>query len=456
MSSPRAAVAIIATAVLVVSVSARAGLPDPVGKTGLRARRAGAAPGYTLYAPESERSTFLVDLDGDVVHRWRHGTAPGNFQYLEPSGELLRAGDLDLENRFRNGKGGGGRIERLDWDSQVRWRFDYNTDEHRQHHDLEPMPNGHVLLIAWEHKTAAEAIAAGRDPGLLADGELWPDSIVEVDPRTNSIVWEWHVFDHLIQDRDPGKDNYGIVAEHPEKIDVNYTLGTGGARDWNHTNSVDYNAGLDQVMLSVRQFSEIWIIDHDTTTAEARGAAGDLLFRYGNPATHDAGERGEEGATHDQVLFAQHDARWIPAGFPGGGSILIFSNGQKRVREWSTVEEITPAWDGSAYQRALNGSFSATRSRVYGNADDERFFGFNTSGAQRLANGDTLITDGPHGRTFEVTPDRSVVWDYVNPHFRGDPRRHGVSAAGFRTDAWRYFRAERYAPTFPGLRLADD
>jgi len=412
---------------------------------GLRTRLPAAAPGYTLFSPEERRQTYLVDLDGNVVHRWRHGTAPGNFQYLLPNGELLRAGDYDVENRFLRGKGGGGRIERLAWDSEVLWRFDYNTPEYRQHHDIEPLPNGNVLLIAWEYKTFDEAIAAGRDPALLSDGELWPDTVVEVDPRTDAIVWEWHVFDHLIQDRDPAMANFGVVADHPEKIDVNFTLGDHGSKDWNHTNSVDYNAALDQIVISVRQFSEIWIIDHSTTTEEARGPAGDLLFRYGNPAAYGHGDASA------QTLFAQHDAQWIPDGLPGAGSILVFSNGQKDVREWSSVEEVTPAFDGRNYARAPEGSFTATETRVYGNADTERFFGFNTSGAQRLANGNTLITDGPHGDVFEVSPDGNVVWDYVNPFFRGNGHRRGLSAAGFETDPWRIFRAERYDPSDPGL-----
>jgi len=438
------------SAAVVATIAAIPAVATPAGarhqdETGLRASRPGAAPGYTLFSPEERRQTYLVDLDGTVVHRWRHGTPPGNFQYLLEDGSLLRAGDYDLDNRYLRGKGAGGRIERLDWDSEVLWRFDYNTDEHRQHHDLEPLPNGNVMFIAWEHKTGEEALAAGRDPDLLSKGELWPDTIIEVDPRTDEIVWEWHVWDHLVQDRDPSKPNFGVVAEHPEKINLNFTLGESGSHDWNHTNSVDYNAALDQIVVSVRQFSEIWIIDHATTTEEARGPAGDLLFRYGNPATHD------RGGPEDQRLFAQHDAQWIPDGYPGAGSILVLSNGQRDVREWSSVEEVVPPLDGRTYRRSIDGSFFAPATTVYGNEDTQRFFGFNTSGAQRQRNGNTLITDGPHGRTFEVTPSGDVVWDYVNPFYAGDGHRHGVSAAGFETDAWRFFRAERYEPTYPGL-----
>ena len=107
-----------------------------------------------------------------------------------------------------------------------------------------------------------EAITEGRDPSTLPENMLWPDHIVEVQPDGSTggnIVWEWHVWDHLIQDFDPIVLNYGVVSEHPELIDINY-IGTtpGGARaDWNHINAVDYNEEFDQIILSVHNFSEI-------------------------------------------------------------------------------------------------------------------------------------------------------------------------------------------------------
>ena len=141
-------------------------------------------------------------------------------------------------------------------------------------------------------------------------------------------------------------------AAHPGRIDVNYGLGftaanpkelerlkglgyVGGTRsiseDWNHTNSVAYNAALDQIMLSVHSFHEIWVIDHSTTTAEAagstggkRGKGGDLLYRWGNPVVYHAGK------VSDQQLFGQHHAHWIPPGRPGAGNLLVFNNGSRR------------------------------------------------------------------------------------------------------------------------------
>ena len=172
-------------------------------------------------------------------------------------------------------------------------------------------------------------------------------------------MWEWHVWDHLIQDHDPTRPNYGVVADHPEKIDVNFVLpGNQGDEDWNHANAVTYNPVTDEVMISSRSFSELWVIDHSTTIEEAAGPAGDLRFRVGNPAAYD------RGTAADQELFVQHDPEWIPKGSPGAGDITVFSNGLPKVREYSTVEQIHPVTVNGAYVLGDDGRFAATVKRV--------------------------------------------------------------------------------------------
>ena len=111
-------------------------------------------------------------------------------------------------------------------------------------------------------------------------------------------------------------------------------------------NSIDYNPALDQILLSVRGNSEVWIIDHSTTVTQAAGHAGgrcgkggDLIYRWGNPAAYG------RGAQSAQQLIQQHDARWIPAGLPGAGHITIFNNGYDRG--WSSIEEIAPPIDAA-------------------------------------------------------------------------------------------------------------
>ena len=98
--------------------------------------------------------------------------------------------------------------------------------------------------------------------------------------------------------------------------------------DWTHFNSVDYNPELDQIVVSPREFGELWVIDRSTTIEEAAGRTGgnsgkggSLLYRWGNPAAYKSGSRA------DQKLFYQHDPKWIPPGLPGAGNILVFNNG---------------------------------------------------------------------------------------------------------------------------------
>jgi len=438
---------VVALVALVGLMGVSAAADTSTGRRGLVRTTQAASPGVTLFAPLELERTYLVDMDGRPVHTWNTDTRPGLSQYLLPNGHLLRAGNLELQNAFRDGRGAGGRVEELDWHGNVVWRFDEASDRHLQHHDIEPMPNGDVLMIAWQRKTAEQALAAGRSPKLLPDGELWPDSVLQLRPSTGEIVWEWHVWDHLVQDHDPTKANFGDVNLHPEKIDVNHVLeGNRGEKDWNHLNGVDYDAARDEIILSSRSFSEFWIIDHATTTEAARGPAGDLLFRYGNPATTKA-----KGA---RTLFVQHDVERIPSGLPGAGAIIAFSNGLPTTRPFSSVEEITPELVDGHYVRKGDGTFAASRRRVFPRPGNDRFFAAIISGAQRLPNGNTLMADGPHGRILEVDDAGAVVWEYDNPYGKVGPHTPRRSGAGEPILPEWLFRALRYPDDYPGLRVS--
>jgi len=397
------------------------------------------AEGYTLFAPLQSKTTTLMDNDHQTIQEWTSDYPPGHSVYLLETGNLLRTGTTTTKV-FDTG-GAGGVVEEFDWDGELVWEFVYDDAEHRAHHDIEPMPNGNVLVIAWEMVSAEEAIAAGRDPDLLTEGELWVDHLVEVN-RDGEIVWEWHVWDHLIQDHDPDKANYGDVAAHPERIDLNYQVsGPPGGADWNHTNSVDYSPELDQIMLSVRNFSEIWIIDHSTTTAEAAshtgglsGRGGDLLYRWGNPAAYRAGDAA------DQQLFVQHDAQWILPGLPGAGNVLVFNNGTGRPGgDHSTVDELVLPSDGVGGYALEDGAAFGPDAPAWTYIADPAsgFYAERISGAQRLPNGNTLVCRGTDGYVFEVTAASEVVWTYVAPAM--GPKGTSI------------FRAERYPPDFPGL-----
>jgi hypothetical protein len=421
-------------------------------------REPGAFPGYTLLAPLLSTRTYLIDMQGRVVHAWDSDYAAGQAAYLLEDGHLLRAGQLLMDERLIAGPAAGGRVQEFTWDGGLVWDFKFHNEKQVPHHDLARLPNGNVLLIVWEIKTAEETIAAGRNPESV-DGPWLVDSLVEIRPTgktTGEVVWEWHCWDHLIQDRDPSRANYGDVAAHPERIDVNYgrslasemadaarsdeeaarkkkdgqILGSigylgspaprgnpGGMPDWTHINAVAYNAELDQVMLTVRAFSEFWIIDHSTTSAEAAGhtggrsgQGGDILHRWGNPRAYRA------GGAEDQRLFAPHDAHWIPRGRPGAGHVLVFNNGSGRPGgDYSSVDEIVLPVDAQGrYAREPGAAYGPEQPDWRFTARDKKDFsaGF-LSGAQRLSNGNTLICHGLEGVVFEVTPGGQVVWTYT-------------------------------------------
>ncbi|MCP4155700.1 MAG: hypothetical protein GY757_48695 [bacterium] len=423
----------------------------------------GAYPGYTLFAPKHYTSTYLIDNEGNQIHSWDQSQyEPGQSVYLLENGHLLRACFMD--NSGFTGGGEGGRIEEYDWDGNLVWEFDYSNDEHLSHHDIEPLPNGNILVLAVELKTAAQCSEAGFNPGRLRENKLYPDYVIEIEKvGTNSanIVWEWHVWDHLIQDFDSTKENFGEVAEHPELIDI-HGMDRPLPAFWNHMNGIDYNSQLDQIVLSVRGNSEFWIIDHSTTRQESaahsgglQGKGGDLLYRWGNPRTYGAGGTGE------QTLFEQHDSQWIPPGYPGAGNILVYNNGCNRLAgQYSTVDEIVTPVDvsGNYTLPAVGDAFLPIQQEwVYTAENPTDFYSEAISGAQRLLNGNTLICDGTHGVFFEVTNSGEMVWKYINPVVNSGPLTQGDSPTldvrGHSYNA--VFKIRRYAPDYPGLAGRD-
>lgn len=411
-----------------------------------------ASTGYNLFTPFNGTTTYMINNCGREIRQWPGNYRPGASTYLQPDGILLRTGRVP--SNYFNAGGIGGRIERLDWNAMLVWSYEYTSATVHQHHDIEYMPNGNILLIAWESKTAVEAEAAGRNPATLGNG-LWPDHLVELEPVGSNganIVWEWHVWDHLVQDFDNTKDNFGVVRDHPELVDINTGGASLGQTDWLHTNSVAYNANLDQIVISVHTMNEFWVIDHSTTTAEAAshsggnsGKGGDLLYRWGNPQNYD------RGTAVDQQLFGQHNVHWIPESLPGGGNFIVFNNGVNRpAGAFSTVEEIAPpAIDSSGNYAIDPGQDYGPTSPVwnYTAPVPTDFFSINISGASRMPNGNTLICVGARGRFFEVTPSGNIVWDYVSPIALGNAVAQGdIPSGNF------VFRVERYRPSYSGLQ----
>lgn len=434
--------------------------------------------GYVLFEPFLTTSTFLMNKNGEVVHRW-DSELTSMDSYLQPNGHLFR---LERDEDFPTFAAGGqsGRIREYDWDGNMVWDFKMANEKELLHHDFEIMPNGNILAIAYEVVPAEEALSLGRDPEHLPKAGLWLDKVVEIRPTRPSggeIVWAWYMKDHLVQDFDESKKNFGLPAENQRKIDINFHstevsgnpvseeqikqmiqqgMTTSNATpenqgsDITHTNAIDYNAELDQIVLSMPGMNEVAIIDHSTSTAEARGSTGgrwghggDLLYRWGNPQNYG------KGTESDRKLYGQHDIRWIPEGLPGAGNLLVYNNdihdGKARlpsiwagfsnaeppefamaikdVGNYSAVWEFVPPIDADgAYTLTEEGTFGPDEPVwTYQAPDTYSFYSAFISGAHRLPNGHTFITQGMNGRFFEVTPEKDIVWEFWTP-FAGDHR----------------------------------
>ena len=422
---------------------------------GLTKTSDGLADGYVMFSVPNSALVYLINRKGEVVHEWKGNYGgPNASAYLNDDGSLIQNA-VDPDFPLFVGGGEAGRLQKITWDNKIVWDFEYANEESHTHHDLAVMPNGNVLAIAWEAKTADEVLAAGRKPKLIPKAGLWPDKIVEIEPqglRGGKIVWEWHIWNHLIQDYDSKKANYGNPANHPELLDFNVgdTLPPLISQDsmdilkkqgiaWRnetpenqgsdvyHFNAIKYNPGLDQIAFSSPPLDEIFIIDHSTTTKEAAGhkggrwgKGGDFLYRWGNPENYHRGD------SNDRKLFHQHDIRWIEKGKPGAGHMTVFNNDihYRDSMNYSAIYEIAPPTDSK-------GNYFLEKGKPFGPGkpfwtyiapDSVSFWSGFISGAHRMNNGNTFINEGAKGRFFEVTKEGKIVWEYLNP-YRGEMRK---------------------------------
>jgi hypothetical protein len=429
--------------------------------------------GYTLFSPFRAPYTFLMDMDGKIVHSWKR---PDGYS-IEKHAVLLENGNIVWA--LGTGRDQPAKYQEVDWEGNLVWELQDSREGYIAHHDFLKIWNKKLnaptlLIVSSRAITHEQAIAAGCDPTGRDDYTSVPDGVVELDLEGN-IVWEWNIFDHLIQDIDPTKANYvgdgKTIADYPGKMDANF--GDGRRGDWIHTNSLDYNESLDQVAINNSKESEFYVVDHGATFVAGDSAksielaasiAGDFLFRWGNPSVSDAGEGircDEAGCSEgDQQMFFTHDIQWIREGLPGAGNFLIFDNGSRHLQTThSTVFEINP-YDGpmknGIYIPQMDaGSDQRLSNQVvwkYSSGNPCSFYARNISGAQRMPNGNTVICSGTWGQFFEVTKEGEVVWEYINPCSRAGV----VKIIG---DGEKYenpvFRIHRYAPDYPGLKGRD-
>ena len=449
-------------------------LTGVTAKRGLITKTDEASKGYVLFEPTSSTKSFLIDMDGNVVHTWESDLS-SNHAYLLENGHLLKLEKTDDIVTFAFG-GMVTKLREYDWNGNVVWEFNYSDEKNIMNHDIEVLPNGNILSFAYEVVSREDAIAAGRDPKTVTSAGLWVDKIIEIKPtkpKGGEIIWEWHMMDHLIQDFDETKANYGVISEHPERLDINIVsshdfgymnreqfeeamkngMGMKNSTFENqhsevtHGNAISYNSELDQIVFSFKYFNEIYILDHSTTTYESKGSTGgkyghggDLLYRWGNPINY------HRGTKEDQKLYLQHDVKFIPKGYPGEGNLILFNNdihdpngkyssaGEafinikitpevnikfEEISNYSAVYELTLPKEGeSSYALSEDNTFGPIKPNwEYVAPDKYSMYSPFVSGVQRLNNGNTFITEGARGRFFEVTPEKEIVWEYWNPYF---------------------------------------
>ncbi len=401
--------------------------------------------GYTLFSPQRNNEVFLINNCGEKIRQWTFTETPGATCYLLPNGNLLRAGQNNIEIR--------------DWNNVVVWSYATTANGILQHHDIEPLPNGNILCIAADNYSLAAITAQGRNPA-LSGTNIKLERIVELQPvGTNSanIVWEWKFKDHLIQDFDATKLNYGIVQDHSELLDINYDNDT--TNDYIHFNGIDYNADLDQILVSARHLNEIYIIDHSTTTAQAAGHSGgnankggDILWRWGNQVVY------RQGTVTDRKLFLQHDSKWVENGYLDAGKITVFNNGDDAVQPFSSIVMLVPEIVGGVYTKtnnvfnpiALDWSWSGS---ILGTV----LYESRQSGTHSLPNGNVMICETSLGRVSEITKTGTLVWSYKNPTgpiLNSSPTYYNQTDI-IPTDENGIFRGEKYPADFSGFTGRD-
>ena len=389
--------------------------------------------GYVLYTPggmgNGEATSYLKDVDGSIYNSWSHSSGAASMPYLHPGSEpgfentLLyypcRSSDPTME-----AGGVGGKVIIYNWEGSELWSYQLSNNDYQHHHDIDVLPNGNIIMIAWERLYSSDWQVLGRTSVDNSLNQMWTTVIFEIEPNfetgNSDTVWEWHIIDHLIQDENSSLENFGDISDNPQLMDVNCgnvgsSGGPGGQAngDWMHVNAIDYNSDLDQITISSRFQSEIFIIDHSTSTEEAAshtggnsGKGGDFLYRWGNPQNYGRGN------SSNNILEDQHSVNWIPSGSPGEGNLILFNN-QHNNNSSAALEFIPPlSQDGINYIIQDNQPYGP---ESWSWIHQESFFSDVQSGAFRQPNGNTLITDANDGYVFEVTESGSVVWEYDYP-----------------------------------------
>lgn len=325
--------------------------------------------GYNLYCSRIDPEVYLMDMEGNFVHKW---SRPGDDDWVWDHAVIRPGGEIAVINKFK-------RLLWLDWNSEVVRRLELDA-----HHDVAFLPDGSFYAIIR---------GAERHRGLIVE---FP--VIVLLSKTGEELDRWYAYEHLDEimrkfDRrsflDTMLDSMHEAGEEvrfsepvPGRVEAN-TLGDGRVLyDYFHLNTLtilpetplgehDPRFRAGNLMICFRNVNQVAILDQDTW---------EVLWVWG------------EGE-----LEWPHHPTMIP-----GGNILIFDNGV--LRGYSRVVEVDPLTGRIVWQ--------------YVAEPPESFYTYEKGSAQRLPNGNTLICDGDKGRAFEVTRSGEIVWEWLNPAIR--------------------------------------
>jgi hypothetical protein len=410
--------------VCAVALTAAAQSVYPTGTTIYDPAR--AWNGYTVLSPLATQQAIVVDMNGTVVKRWDgFNNSAGGPARVFPGGFVIAAGGARPPHQESL------ELIQRDFEGNVVWRFSRNEEvktregstiwSARQHHDWQrqSLPAGYYSPEGTppvaEGSTTLLLTHTDRTQPKVTDRPLEDDRLIEVSWK-GEIGWEWVASDH-VDELGFAPDARAVIKAAPGFNDARASF------DWLHLNSATYvgpNRWFDQgdtrfapnnVIISSREASVVAIVSRD----------GRIVWRLGPDFT-----ASKELRAIRQII-GQHHAHLIPRGLPGAGNLLVFDNGG--ASGYGFANPVAPDGRG-AFARATSRvlEINPVTLELVWSYSNPRFYSSNISGAQRLPNGNTLITAGTGGRIFEVAPDGTIVWEYLYPLFSGA----GVSNAVYR------------------------
>jgi len=407
--------------------------------------------GYLLYSPSETDEVFLINNCGSKVNEWTFsGSYNATGTYLLENSSVAKL-IYNNEPGVNQSHFGDGCIEVRDWEDNPVWMYCAEDEYRGMHSDLHSLPNGNFLAIVQTVHTYAEILALGLDPEDLFSGNYETESCIEIQPTgpdSGTIVWEWHMFDHMIQDYDSTiASTFGVISDHPERYEMGLENG------FIHFNSIDYNPDLDIIVFSNYSNDEVYIIDHSTSSAEAAGTTGgnfgmggDIIYRWGRPSNYET-----QG---DQKLDGQHNPRFVEEG-PWVGSISVFNNGYGGLNgtSGSAACIFTPVLDTAnlVFAKDSNGAFLPNDFDFAWNGDVWPGDDMNSqwqSGVDFLANGNFVTCEAALGRFTEVTPDGTVVWIYKSPFVEGSLEDQGSLEGQVDNLYGEVYKVEKYSSDY--------